>query len=225
MIIAKGAEANLILEDFSEVFFPSRLDKILVKHRISKEYRAERLDRKLRDYRTSLEANLLSDAKKAGVPTPTVYRVDRVNMRLTMEYVGGKIVKEILEEIDPSSRKELCEKIGKQIARLHDFGIIHGDLTTSNMIRTEEGKIYFIDFGLGEYNSSTEARGTDIHLLHRTLRSTHFRVAKESFQAVLEGYKKELGEIANEITKEFKKLKSGEDMLPRRTEDEPDIRD
>lgn len=205
-IIAKGAEANLILDDFERVFYPSDEDKVLIKHRISKKYRVKELDKKLRDFRTSLEAKLLSDAKEAGVPTPIVYQVDRVKMKILMEYVEGKPVKEFLEGLETEKRKEICETIGMQIARLHDFGIIHGDLTTSNMIRTEEEKIYFIDFGLGEYNSSIETKGTDLHLLHRTLSSTHFKVAKESYQAVLRGYRKELGEEAEEVIQRVEEI-------------------
>ncbi len=206
-IIKKGAEANLILKDFEEVMYPYNVEKVLIKHRISKDYRVDNLDRKLRSYRTSLEAKLLSDAKRAGVPTPTVYRVDRKEMSLIMEYIKGKAVKEFLEKIDPNARKNLCETIGVQIARLHSFGIIHGDLTTSNMIRSEdEKKIYFIDFGLGEYNSTVEARGTDIHLLHRTLDSTHFKVSEESFKAVLKGYRYKMGERSEQIIRRVEEI-------------------
>ncbi len=207
-IIAKGAEANLILRDFSELFYPVDNRKVLVKHRIKKKYRAEKLDRRLRGFRTTLEAKLLSDAKEARVPTPTVFRVDRVQMKLVMEYIEGDPLKEFLEDLDSSSRRRVCETIGEQIARLHDFGIIHGDLTTSNMIRAEDDRIYFIDFGLGEYNSSTEAQGTDLHLLHRTLRSTHFRVAEESYRRVVEGYKSELGEVAQDVIDRVKEIES-----------------
>lgn len=206
VLIKKGAEANLLLKDFSETMYQGEVGKVLVKHRISKKYRAEKLDKKLRRSRTSLEAKLLSDAKKAGVPTPTIYRTDKETTRLTMQYVKGDVIKKILEDLDPSSRNKLCETIGKQIASLHGAGIIHGDLTTSNMIRTKEGQIYFIDFGLGEYDSSTEARGTDIHLLHRTLKSTHFQVGEEAFQAVIEGYKKELGKEADKIIRRVKEI-------------------
>lgn len=207
-VIKKGAEANLILADFSEVFYPSEREKILIKHRISKGYRTKKLDKKLRDFRTSLEAKLLSDAKRAGVPTPTVYRVDLENMRLFMQYVEGEAVKEILEDLDSEHREELCRTIGKQIGQLHDSDIIHGDLTTSNMIRSDEGKIYFIDFGLGEYNSSVEAKGTDIHLLHRTLESTHFEVADESYHALLEGYKEEYPETAGEVIQRIEEIET-----------------
>jgi TP53 regulating kinase-like protein len=205
-LIKKGAEANLLLEDFSEVLHPAGEGKVVVKHRISKRYRVPDLDLSLRSSRTALEARLLSDAKRAGVPTPVVYEIDRVGMRLVMEYARGEQVKMILEDLDSSKRRELCELIGGQIARLHSAGIIHGDLTTSNMIRTREGKVYFIDFGLGEYSPSVEARGVDLHLLKRTLLSTHFRVADEAFEAVISGYKREFGKRADEVLVRVKEI-------------------
>lgn len=207
-IIDKGAEANLILADFSEVLYPSEREKVLIKHRISKEYRAENIDTKLRDSRTSLEAKLLADAKRAGVPTPVVYRIDLEDMRLFMQYVEGEAVKDILEAVNPERREELCRTIGEQIGRLHNSDLIHGDLTTSNMIKSEDGKIYFIDFGLGEYNPSIEAKGTDIHLLHRTLESTHFAVADESYQALLEGYKSKYPEAAEEVIRKIEEIET-----------------
>lgn len=200
-LIKKGAEANLLLEDFSKRMYPSDKEKLLVKHRISKKYRVKELDESLRRYRTSLEAKLLSDAKKAGVPTPLVYEVDRVNMSILMEYVEGESIKEILEVLDSPSRKNICRKIGNQIAKLHEYGMIHGDLTTSNMIRDDSGVIYFIDFGLGEYNDSVEAKGTDIHLLYRTLNSSHFEISEKSFQFVMEGYREYLGDEAEKVIK------------------------
>ncbi|MFW5932554.1 MAG: KEOPS complex kinase/ATPase Bud32 [Candidatus Hadarchaeota archaeon] len=205
-LIKKGAEANLYLEDFKDLFSSEKDVKVLIKERISKEYRVKRLDEMLRSSRTSLEAKLLSDAKRAGVPTPPVYRVERDENFLVMKYIEGKAVKEILESLSPGDLEKLCRKVGAQVAKLHEFGIIHGDLTTSNMIRSVEGEIYFIDFGLGEYNSSIEAKGTDIHLLHRALRSSHFLVAEEAYNSVLEGYKEEMGPDSEDVLSRVRKI-------------------
>ncbi|HOP09596.1 MAG TPA: hypothetical protein PLC12_05220, partial [Candidatus Methanofastidiosa archaeon] len=57
--------------------------------------------------------------------------------------------------------------------RLHGNNIIHGDLTTSNMIHRGD-EIVFIDFGLGEFSSETEKQAVDAHLLKQALKSTHF---------------------------------------------------
>jgi TP53 regulating kinase-like protein len=198
-LIKKGAEANLYLEEFSDVLYPSGPGKVIVKHRISKLYRVPQLDIQLRENRTAQEAKLFADAKVAGVPAPTVYEIDIVDMRLVMDFVEGKQVKVILSSLGPVAMRKLCRLIGKQIGRLHKAGIVHGDLTTSNMILTPQEKVFFVDFGLGEYNPSLESRGVDLHLLKRALQSTHFNIADKAYRAVLTGYKREFGKYANEV--------------------------
>jgi len=205
-LIKKGAEANLYLEDFSDVLYPSGAGKVIVKHRISKLYRVSQLDLQLRENRTALEAKLFADAKVAGVPSPAVYEIDLVGMRLVMDFIEGKQVKVILSSLRPAARQKLCRLIGKQIARLHKAGIVHGDLTTSNMILTPQGKVFFVDFGLGEYNPSLEARGVDLHLLKRALQSTHFNIAEESYRDVLTGYTREFGEDADKVIERVEEI-------------------
>ncbi|HID60949.1 MAG TPA: Kae1-associated kinase Bud32 [Hadesarchaea archaeon] len=205
-LMKKGAEANLYLESFVRVFHHAGGGKVVIKHRVSKRYRVSEIDNQLRDSRTALEAKLFSDAKRAGVPTPLVYEVDRTNMRIVMEFVRGQQVKFVLEKLRPKTRRNICRLIGRQIARVHRVGIIHGDLTTSNMIFTENGKVYFVDFGLGEYNSSVEARGVDLHLFRRALQSTHFRITDEAYRAVLSGYRREFGRGADEVIKRAREI-------------------
>jgi TP53 regulating kinase-like protein len=87
---------------------------------------------------------------------------------------------------------------------MHKHGLIHGDLTTSNMILDVEGKIFLVDFGLGEKNAELEARGVDLHLMKRALQSTHYQFAEECFEAVLKGYSAVLG--AEEAGKVLEKI-------------------
>ncbi|MBU4493256.1 MAG: Kae1-associated serine/threonine protein kinase, partial [Nanoarchaeota archaeon] len=82
---------------------------------------------------------------------------------------------------------KLCKELGKKIAILHNNNIIHGDLTTSNMILNNE--IYFIDFGLSFFSDKTEDKAVDIHLLRQALESKHHEIFKNAFKAVLSGYK------------------------------------
>lgn len=215
VLIKKGAEANLYLEDFSKVLHSAGAGKVIVKHRISKRYRVPQLDLQLREARTALEAKLFADAKAAGVPTPAVYEVDRVGMRLVMEFIDGKQVKLILNKLTPARRVKLCRLIGKQIACLHRAGIVHGDLTTSNMILTPQGKVFFVDFGLGEYSPSLEARGVDLHLLRRALQSTHFEVAEEAYRAVLTGYRREFGRGAEEVIERAEEIERRGRYIPK----------
>jgi len=166
MLVRKGAEANLYLEEWYGI-------KVIKKVRIPKSYRLRQIDYEIRRSRTVHEAQIMSDAKRAGVPTPTIYLIDVKRTTLIMEYVEGPRVKEILNLLHSQERKVLCRQIGGLIGQLHGKGIIHGDLTTSNMIIGQTKKIYFIDFGLAEYSVDVEKRGVDLHLMKRALESTH----------------------------------------------------
>lgn len=180
-LIKKGAEASLYLADWQGT-------KVIIKKRLPKKYRLPQLDKQIKKYRTIHEPQLIHEAKKAGVPTPPILLVDVKRGTIIMEFIEGKQIKKLLGKVSDSKRRDLCFKIGKLIGRLHRQGIIHGDLTTSNMILDSDGKIYFVDFGLGEKSMKQEARGVDLHLLKRSLKSTHFQYAEESFKNVLEGY-------------------------------------
>ena len=180
-LLKKGAEASLFLSDWHG-------KHVIIKTRLPKKYRPDKLDTAIRTYRTVHEPQLMSEAKKAGVPTPTIFLVDVENATIIMEYVEGKQVKKVLAIFSAQEREDVCVLIGELIGKLHRHGIIHGDLTTSNMILNPEGKIFLVDFGLGEKNAEFEARGVDLHLMKRALQSTHYQFAEECFMAVSKGY-------------------------------------
>jgi TP53 regulating kinase-like protein len=186
-LLKKGAEAILFLADWHG-------RRVVIKTRLPKKYRPAKLDLTIRTYRTVHEPQLMSEAKKAGVPTPTIFLVDVKNATIVMEHVDGKQVKQMLATFSAKEREAVCVGIGKLIGKLHRHGIIHGDLTTSNMILNSEGKIFLVDFGLGEKNGEFEARGVDLHLMRRALQSTHYQFAEECFMAVSKGYASVLGE-------------------------------
>lgn len=181
-LIRKGAEANLYLAEFKELYFPWNQEKILIKKRISKGYRVPELDYELRLRRTLHEAKLLHEAKKY-VNTPFVYEVNQKECIIVMEYVEGVRAKEKLNT-------DIAFKIGLNISRLHTGGIIHGDITTSNII-VKLNNIYFIDFGLGEFTEEIEAQAVDLHLLKQTLKSTHHAHWKNLWNSIVKGYQKE----------------------------------
>ncbi len=194
----KGAEASLFLADWHG-------RKVVIKVRIPKRYRPEALDEQIRSYRTVHEPQLMHEAKAAGVPTPLIFMVNVAEASITMEYVEGQQIKQLLNTIPQGKRRELCISIGELIGKLHRQGLIHGDLTTSNMILSPEGKIFFVDFGLGEKNSELEAEGVDLHLMKRALQSTHYQFWEECFKDVLCGYSSVLGSEATE--KVYEKIK------------------
>jgi len=215
LLIKKGAEASLYLAEWHD-------RKVVMKKRLPKEYRPSKLDEQIRTYRTIHEPQLMHEAKKAGVPTPTIFLVDARDATIIMELIEGKQVKQLLGEVSRSERQSLCLKMGELIGRLHEYGIIHGDLTTSNMILDAEGKIFFVDFGLGEKTKELEARGVDLHLMKRALQSTHFRFTEECFDAVVRGYSKVLGDetVKNVLDKIREIERRGRYVKERRGEQE-----
>lgn len=195
MLIRKGAEANLYLETWYSF-------QVIKKIRIPKNYRLTQLDYKIRRTRTVREAQMLHYAKSAAITTPKIYFVDPINTFIIMEYIEGLRVKEILHYLSNKKREWVCKNIGKLIGRLHSKKIIHGDLTTSNIIIAKNNKIVFIDFGLSEYSDKVEKKGIDIHLMKRALQSTHYIYAKKCFNFIMEGYESEVG---SETSKEIRK--------------------
>jgi TP53 regulating kinase-like protein len=185
-LIRKGAEANLYL---ARLFGRD----VLVKERVSKSYRVDSLDQEIRGYRTVHEAQMIHEARKVGVSTPTVYLVDEQEYKIFMEYVQGPRLKEALATMSPKERASICRVVGGLIGKLHGNQLIHGDLTTSNMILTGEETVSFIDFGLSFQSSQVEDRGVDIHLMRRALNSTHFAYAESCFRSVVDGYRFMMG--------------------------------
>ena len=200
VLIKKGAEASLYLEDWHN-------RKVIMKRRHPKRYRIPELDLMIRSQRTVHEPHIIHNAKEAGVPTPTIFMVDVAEANIIMEFVEGKQVKEVLDNVSKEERLNLSKLIGKLIGRLHNSGIIHGDLTTSNMILTPYCKVVFVDFGLSERSIELEPKGVDLHLMKRTLQSTHYRYAKECFKAVMEGYADSVGtEEAKKVTAKIREI-------------------
>ena len=186
MLFRKGAEANLYKEEWYGLH-------VIRKHRIQKNYRVQRLDSEIRKSRTIREARLLYEACRVGVPTPSIYFVDLNEATIVMEYIEGDNMKDALDKLIQEERNKALTTIGQQIGTLHKNNIIHGDLTTSNMILTPSGKIFLVDFGLGEFSSSIEEKGVDLHLMHRALESAHYKHSIEGFQLVAQGYESATG--------------------------------
>ncbi|MFH1850324.1 MAG: KEOPS complex kinase/ATPase Bud32 [archaeon] len=188
--IASGAEAVIYL------------DGNIVKERIPKKYRIPEIDVPLRKSRTRREAKILDRLSKAGFPAPRPLGSDEKKMTISMDFIDGDKIRDILEK---SSCRTLCSEIGKKVALLHNMGIIHGDLTTSNMIL--KGEVYFIDFGLGFFSEKIEDKAVDLHLLRQALESKHYTIWEEAFDSVLAGYKS-TAENCPEILRRFQTVEA-----------------
>jgi len=178
-IIQRGAEAVLYLEERDG-------EKVLVKDRLPKGYRIPQLDEKIRIQRTRREESLILKARRAGVNAPNI--VEAKESKLVMEWIEGKKLKDSLNGMPRSQRMGIYSLIGESIGKLHSAGIIHGDLTTSNMIFKDD-RLYIIDFGLGKISGKIEDQAVDLYLLYEALKSTHLKLMDEAWQGVLKAYK------------------------------------
>jgi len=184
-LIYKGAEAELYRGKWLGF-------DVVFKRRVAKAYRNPDLDRYIRVTRTSLEAKLLSDARRLGVPTPIVYMVDSVRTEIAMSYIDGQPLKKLVPAMDHDAVIQAFIAVGEAVGMLHAGGMVHGDLTTSNII-VKDGAIFLIDMGLGEYTPSVEARGVDLHLMRRALESSHFDSSVSAYAGFTKGYSDVMG--------------------------------
>jgi TP53 regulating kinase-like protein len=151
----------------------------VVKERRPKRYRHPGLETRLRNERMLQEARALPLARGAGVRVPAVLDVDLGAGSLVLEYVPGPTAKQLIERGPGPAGKArtarlaaLCREIGAMAGRLHAAGIIHGDLTTSNVIVSARGPV-LVDFGLSHRSADPEAQGSDLILLEHAFRGLH----------------------------------------------------
>ena len=187
MIIDSGAEA-IIKKENDDV----------VKERITKDYRIKEVDEKLRKRRTRREAKVLDKLSQLGFPSPRLKDFCDRSMTIQMDHVNGSKLRDVLYK-DPLG---LGREIGRKVGTMHNNDIVHGDLTTSNMILDNE--IKFIDFGLSMFSNKVEDKAVDLHLLDRALESKHYKIHKACMNFVIKGYKttyKNHKEVLNRLEK------------------------
>ena len=190
-IIQQGAEATISLDK-----------DVITKDRVKKSYRLSILDQRLRKQRTKKESKILEKTSTL-IPVPKLIKTDDKE-KIEMQFIEGKKLSEHLDSL--KNAEEIYKLIGENIAILHDNNIIHGDLTTSNMIySTKENKLYFIDFGLSFESNKAEDKAVDLHLIKQALEAKHFSKFELFFKAVLEGYK-----LSKNFKETIKRLKSVE---------------
>jgi TP53 regulating kinase-like protein len=197
-MIKKGAEAELYLIDFFGL-------PAILKKRTSKPYRAKELDDYIRRARTSHEVTMMFHARTCGVPVPAIYDVDPDEGVIIMEYIPGPTLKELaLKGYDVAP---LFRLVGLYVGKMHVNNVVHGDLTSANVIVPETGKPFLIDFGLAERTGELEAIGTDVHLMLRALESTHYNKVREFFEEFLKGYREVMGGRADKVLKKVQEIR------------------
>ncbi len=190
-IIAVGAESTLYrLEHWGRIF--------AVKWRREKPYLLPNIDASLRRARTTRECKMLTMVRSLGIRTPAIYSLDLNECSITMDFIKGIQLKQSIQSGSLQDSKRFCTEFGDILAQLHQAGIVHGDPTTSNLILDEQGRLWFVDFGLSETNATVEMKGVDVHLVRRALETTHWDVQDVLLQSFLEGYSSRAGNEAEQ---------------------------
>src|SRR5947209_4739393 len=138
------------------------------KVRIAKSYRDSELDRRLRSRRTKEEARILHLAKIAGVRGPDALFADPQKSEIIMSYIAGCHLKDIISALSGKEKRSIFERLGVFTGLLHGRNIIHGDLTTKNILLIGK-KLFLFDYGLSFCSERTEDRAEDLHLLKQAL--------------------------------------------------------
>ena len=172
----------------------------VIKERLKKGYRYPELDVRLRKQRTRSEARLLGTARRHGLLVPGV--LDTSEYTILMNKIPGERVKEALEK-QPSV--QVLKQIGEAAGRLHEAGIMHGDLTTSNMILSPNG-LALIDFGLSKNSKRAEDHAMDLFLLYEALTATHHSILRD-WPQLLNTYKKTYSNASVVLT-QFEKIRA-----------------
>lgn len=125
-ILSRGAEAVIYLEG----------DRV-IKERLKKSYRLPELDKKIIKHRTKSETKIMKKAAEI-VNTPKPEDIKEED-KIIIPFIDGDKLSEKLNSYDKKKQEEVMRKVGIEVAKLHKEGIIHGDLTTSNMILQNKG--------------------------------------------------------------------------------------
>jgi len=169
------------------------------KVRKAKSYRDPDLDKRIRTKRTKEEIQIMHFVKLSGVDTPEILFGDPETSVIVMSYIKGAILKDLLSVSDKKSLIGWFQRLGTYVGLMHSKNLIHGDLTTKNLIVSGE-RLVLIDFGLSFYSSRIEDVAEDIHLLKQALNSSNpknvagycFRNFFESYGRFVGGSKKKL---------------------------------
>ncbi len=179
-LLYKGAEADVIRGTWQGLDAVFKIRKPL-------KYRLRVLDDAIRRQRTVREAEMIHHAKAAGVEAPFLYDVELPAATLVMEFVAGDRVKDVVDSAPRRDLVPMFEEFGRGVARLHSAGIMHGDLTTANVVR-RRGNLVFIDFGLAVSTTRVEDHAVDLRLIKETLVGAHPKVSSMALDALFRGY-------------------------------------
>lgn len=211
--IAQGAEA-IVFTAAKTPHSDGEKSPLILKYRPSKRYRHPILDKAITKQRTKAEAKVLTKLYSMGLPVPQVVHMDVVKGAIFMTKLGEQSLKAYLWErehqagYDTAEVKHVIVETGRVIGRMHLSGVVHGDLTSSNIVVMKTSGVGLIDFGLSNQKATHEDKSVDLYVLERAFLSTHSSHAEIYTEWLLEGYSEQHGrENAKEMGAVLARLK------------------
>jgi len=136
--------------------------------------------------------------------------VDTENYLIYMEYIEGCSVREYLVTLEgqtESAQTKVAQEIGRALGLMHNIDVVHGDLTTSNLLMRSEtgGSVVLIDFGLSYVSQLIEDKAVDLYVLERAFTSTHPNT-EAMFEQILKAYG-ESGKASKQILKKLEDVR------------------
>lgn len=169
-------------------------------------YRLRALDDAIRRQRTVREAEMLHAAKGARVPAPYLYDVDVPGSTIVMEYVEGERLRDALTGYPAARAKAVFEELGRLTASLHSAGMVHGDLTTANVV-VRGTEVVLIDFGLSFRTTRLEDQAVDLRLIKETVTGGHPDRSKAALDSIFRGYSERAGgKRFREVTRQLRSI-------------------
>lgn len=208
-VVSQGAEA-LVFKTSVHPYLPNSIspyldnhDEYIIKFRPPKPYRHPKIDASITKNRTVGEVKFMSKLARIGIRAPSLILADFNNGIIWMECLGqtlpnGEVSSfknwlwylernEIPDKCVSDEVRVVCIKVGALIGRLHLNNMVHGDLTSSNIL-LENFEPALIDFGLSSYSGLAEDKAVDLYVMERAILSTH-SVFSDKYNAwLLEGY-------------------------------------
>lgn len=201
-LIYTGSESQIFLHE-----------NLIYKYRQAKSYRLPQLDKQIREKRTKKEIKILKKINDAAIGVPQLFMNDDRAFKkfqdkkiqteqdneifdtnidkttIIMSYIQGQTLNTVL--LEGKCNKDDLIQLGNIIAKIHRLGIIHGDITPSNIILFDS-RIYIIDFGLSFHSDRMEDRAVDIWMFEKIMRSLYAQCEVETrndlFKYFLDGY-------------------------------------
>lgn len=209
--MTQGAEGRVYVADWLG-------HSVIIKQRFPKKYRHVDLDTHITQERIKAEARALTRCRSLGIRTPAVYDVNFDKREIILEnitnsitvrnYIYAAVERDL--SMDSMEILSMAEKIGKILAKMHSNHIIHGDLTTSNMLLVqpyESSEVILIDFGLSSVEERAEDKAVDLYVLERAILSTHPNT--EPFvSCCIAAYKKAGGNGAEDVVKRLDEVRT-----------------